>query len=141
PHETRAPRACKLGPPGSRMQDRVKAAKVGALVLAALVAAFVIWRLVDERAGTDEGYSVCARFDNAHGLITKSRVTVAGIPVGYIESIRLEGARARVDMHIDDEVELHTDASVARRSSSLLGEYLLAINPGSVDAPRLEDGD
>lgn len=123
------------------MQDRVKAAKVGALVLAALVAAFVVWRLVDERAGTDDGYSVCARFDNAHGLITKSRVTVAGIPIGYIESIRLEGARARVDMHIGDAVELHTDASVARRSSSLLGEYLLAINPGSVDAPLLQDGD
>jgi phospholipid/cholesterol/gamma-HCH transport system substrate-binding protein len=122
------------------MQDRVKAAKVGALVLAALVGAFVVWRLVDERSGTDGGYRVCARFENAHGLITKSRVTVAGIPVGYIDSIRLEGNRARVDMQIEDRVQLHRDATVSRRSASLLGEYLLAVNPGSVDAPRVRDG-
>lgn len=123
------------------MQDRVKAAKVGALVVAALVAAFVVWRLVDERSGAGGGYRVCAYFDNAHGLIAKSRVTVAGIPVGYIDAIRLEGARARVDMHIEDRVTLHRDASVARRSASLLGEYLLAINPGGPDAPPLEDGE
>ncbi len=123
------------------MQDKVKAAKVGALLVAALVAAFVVWRLVDERSGTEQGYRICARFDNAHGLITKSRVTVAGIRVGYIDSIRLEGARARVDMRIDPQVQLHTDATVARRSASLLGEYILAVNPGSVDAPQLNDGD
>lgn len=123
------------------MRDRVKAAKVGALVVAALVAAFVVWRLVDERASTDDGYQVCAYFDNAHGLITKSRVTVAGIPVGYIESIRLEGSRARVDMFIEQQVQLHGNATIARRSASLLGEYLLAINPGNVDQPRLSDGE
>jgi phospholipid/cholesterol/gamma-HCH transport system substrate-binding protein len=106
-----------------------------------LVAALVVWRLVDERSGSQSGYRVCARFDNAHGLITKSRVTVAGISVGSIDSIRLEGARARVDMRIDDAVELHRDASVARRSASLLGEYILAVNPGSIDAPRLRDGE
>src|SRR6185503_12307320 len=123
------------------MRDRVKAAKVGALVIAALVAAFVVWRLVDERSNTGEGYRVCARFENAHGLINKSRVTVAGIPIGYIDRIRLERSRARIDMVIENQVELHRDASVARRSASLLGEYLLAINPGSVDQPRLGDGD
>jgi phospholipid/cholesterol/gamma-HCH transport system substrate-binding protein len=123
------------------MRDRVKAAKVGALVLVGLIAALVVWRLVDERGGGEGGYRVCARFANAHGLITKSRVTVAGIPVGYIDGIRLEGNQARVDMHIDDEVHLHRDASVARRSASLLGEYLLAVQPGSPDQPRLRDGE
>ncbi|HJL16039.1 MAG TPA: MlaD family protein [Sandaracinaceae bacterium LLY-WYZ-13_1] len=123
------------------MGDRVKAAKVGTLVVAALVAAFVVWRLVDERAGTDDGYRVCAVFDNAHGLITKSRVTVAGIPVGYIESIELQGARARVDMTIENQVELYENARIERRSASLLGEYILAINPGDPSAPRLEGGE
>ncbi|MFK7990364.1 MAG: MlaD family protein [Sandaracinaceae bacterium] len=123
------------------MGDRVKTAKVGALVVAAVVAALVVWRLVDERASTTEGYRVYALFGNAHGLITKSRVTVAGIPVGYIDNIQLEGSQARVDMVIQSDVELHTDATVARRSASLLGEYILAINPGGVDEPDLGDGD
>ena len=122
------------------MGDRVKAAKVGALVIAAVVAAFVIWRLVDERAGTDDGRRVCAVFDNAHGLITKSRVTIAGIPVGYIESIELEGARARVEMTIEDRVELFENAQIERRSASLLGEYILAIDPGNATADPLPAG-
>ena len=100
----------------------------------------MVWRLVDEQTSAEGSYAVCARFDNAQGLITKSRVTVAGIPVGYIDRIRLEGARARVDMVIDEGVELHQDATIARRSASLLGEYILAVNPGSVDESVLEDG-
>jgi phospholipid/cholesterol/gamma-HCH transport system substrate-binding protein len=44
-------------------------------------------------------------------------------------------------MHIEPEVQLHQDATIARRSSSLLGEYLLAINPGSPDMPLLHDGE
>ncbi|MBZ0120899.1 MAG: MlaD family protein, partial [Sandaracinaceae bacterium] len=123
------------------MRDTVKAAKVGALVLAALVGAFIVWRLVDERSSSQGGYRVWALFDNAQGLITKSRVTVAGIPVGYIDSIRLQGSKARVDMVINDDVALYDDATVSRRSASLLGEYLLAIHPGAEPERRLVDGD
>ncbi len=123
------------------MQDTVRAARVGALVVAAAVASLVIWRLVDERSGTQDGYQVHALFDNAQGLINKSRVTVAGIPVGYIDDIRLEGARARVDIVMDPDVPLYEDAMVARRSASLLGEYVLAINPGDPERDRLESGD
>ena len=69
------------------MGDRVKAAKVGALVIAAVVAAFVIWRLVDERAGTDDGRRVCAVFDNV--------VTIRGIRCIAISSSRRPGLHSR----------------------------------------------
>lgn len=123
------------------MRDQLKAARVGALVVAALVAAFFLYTLVDESSSRGEGYRVFAIFDDAQGLITKSRVTIAGITVGRIESIRLEGARARVDMVIDGEVALYEDASVRKVSASLLGESLLAINPGTPTQRRLVDGD
>ncbi|AKF06375.1 MlaD family protein [Sandaracinus amylolyticus] len=123
------------------MRDQLKAARVGALVVAALVAAFLVYRAVDESSTRGGGYRVYALFNDAQGLITKSRVTIAGITVGRIERITLQGAQARVDMVIDDEVELYEDASVRRVSASLLGEYLLAIHPGTATQPRLEDGD
>jgi phospholipid/cholesterol/gamma-HCH transport system substrate-binding protein len=146
------------------MGDRVKAAKVGALVIAAIVGALVVWRLVDERAGAQEGYQVYAYLNNAHGLITKSRVTVAGLPVGYLDSIELatitrEELRcgrgperedddemvtvARVNVTMDDDVQLYEDATISRRSASLLGEFILAITPGTPgpDAEELEQGD
>ncbi|UJR81007.1 MlaD family protein [Sandaracinus amylolyticus] len=123
------------------MRDQLKAARVGALVVAALVAAFLVYRAVDESSSRGGGYRVYALFNDAQGLITKSRVTIAGITVGRIERITLQGAQARVDMVIDDDVELYEDASVRRVSASLLGEYLLAIHPGTPTQPRLHDGD
>lgn len=145
------------------MGDKVKAARVGALLLAALVGAFVIWRLVDEGASSRGGYRVYAYLENAHGLITKSRVTVAGLPVGTIDSIRLqevpisdlpcEGTSdprlesdaivtvARVDLIMHTDVSLYEDATVSRRSASLLGEYVMALHPGDPTLSRLVDGD
>lgn len=145
------------------MGDRVKAAKVGALVIAAIVGAFVVWRLVDERSQTSQGYRVYAYLENAHGLITKSRVTVAGLPVGYLDSIELatiergdmrcpggeerEGddeqiTVARVNVVVENDVELYEDASISRRSASLLGEFILAITPGTPgEDNRIGDGD
>jgi phospholipid/cholesterol/gamma-HCH transport system substrate-binding protein len=112
-------------------KEAVQAAKVGALVVAALVAAFLLYRAVDETSTRGDGYRVYAMMDNAQGLITKSRVTIAGISVGRIESIRLEGRQARIDIQMDEGVALYEDATVQRTSASLLGEYLLAIAPGT----------
>jgi phospholipid/cholesterol/gamma-HCH transport system substrate-binding protein len=123
------------------MRDTWRAAKVGIMVVAGLVAIFLVYRYVEETAGGGEGNMVCAMFDDAQGLIPKSRVVIAGIPVGQIEDIYLEGNRARVDMMIDESVELHADSSVAMRSVSILGESILVINPGSVDEPRLAAGE
>jgi phospholipid/cholesterol/gamma-HCH transport system substrate-binding protein len=123
------------------LRDTVQAAKVGALVLAALVAAFLLYRAVDERSSGGDGYRVYAMFDDASGLITKSRVTIAGISVGSIDSIRLVDGRARVDMTIHDDVQIFEDSGIRRISASLLGEYLLAITPGTPGGRQLVDGD
>jgi phospholipid/cholesterol/gamma-HCH transport system substrate-binding protein len=123
------------------MRDQINAAKVGALVVAAIVAAFLLWRAVDETSARGHGYRVFARMRDASGLITKSRVTIAGIHVGQIDRISLEGDRARVDIQIDEGVALYEDARVRRESASLLGEYLLAIHPGTSTEPQLVDGD
>lgn len=122
------------------LKETVQAAKVGALVVGVLVLAFFFYRAVDESSTRGDGYHVHATFADAQGLITKSRVTIAGISVGRIDSIRLEGGRARVDMIIDQGVELHDSASIRKVSASLLGEFLLAINPG-VEGRVLVDGD
>ena len=88
----------------------IQSAKVGALVVAALVAAFLLYRAVDETTPRGGGYRVYALMGNAQGLITKSRVTIAGISIGRIEDIRLEGEMARIDIQIDEGVALYEDA-------------------------------
>jgi phospholipid/cholesterol/gamma-HCH transport system substrate-binding protein len=122
------------------MRETYNAAKVGLLVLVTVAVSIAIYRFVDEGQSGDEGYRVYAIFDDVQGLVPKSRVLIAGIPIGTIESIRLEGARARVDLFINDDVTLYENATVGQRSASLLGETLLVIRPGGPPAPELEDG-
>lgn len=122
------------------MKETWKAAKVGVFVVVALVATYLSYRLIEERRAGAEGYRVWAIFDDAQGLADKSRVLVAGIQVGYIESIRLWGSRARVDLHMEKEVKLYTDASIAKRSASILGESILVIDPGTRGREVLRDG-
>jgi phospholipid/cholesterol/gamma-HCH transport system substrate-binding protein len=123
------------------MRDTWNAAKVGLMIVAGVLALVAIYFFVEERAGRDRGYRVYALFDDAQGLVTKSRVVIAGIPVGYIDRIGLEDHKARVDLYIEPDIVLYEDARAAKRTVSLLGESIIAIHPGSQEHPRLEDGD
>ncbi|MDH4283406.1 MAG: MlaD family protein, partial [Myxococcales bacterium] len=122
------------------MRETWNAARVGLMVVVGLITTYAIYRYVDERSSTDSGYGVYAYFDDVQGLIAKSRVLVAGIPVGYISSIRLEGTRARVDLRIEAQLTLYEDARVTMRSLSLLGERVLVIRPGTLGLPVIPDG-
>ncbi|MBW2546544.1 MAG: MCE family protein, partial [Deltaproteobacteria bacterium] len=122
------------------MRESWNAARVGLMVVLGLVVTFAVYRYVDERSDSDSGYGVYAYFDDVQGLVAKSRVLVAGIPVGYISSIRLEGARARVDLRVKGSLTLYEDARVTMKSLSLLGERALIIYPGTQGLPEIEDG-
>ena len=123
------------------MSDLSKSVRVGALVLATLVGVAMAVRFVDEGIGAGSGYRVHALFDDAQGLVPKSRVVIAGISVGTIESIRLQDGRARVDIRIREDIALGPEATVAQRRASILGETLLTISPGARAEPRLGEGD
>jgi phospholipid/cholesterol/gamma-HCH transport system substrate-binding protein len=122
------------------MRETWNAARVGLMVVLGLVVTFAVYRYVDERSSTDSGYGVYAYFGDVQGLVAKSRVLVAGIPVGYISSIRLDGTRARVDLRIEGHLTLYEDARVTMRSLSLLGERALILHPGTPGKPVIPDG-
>ena len=122
------------------MRETWNAARVGLMVVLGLAVTFAVYRYVDERSATESGYGVYAYFDDVQGLVAKSRVLVAGIPVGYISSIRLDGDRARVDLRIEGEIKLYEDARVTMRSLSLLGERVLVVRPGTPGLPEIPDG-
>lgn len=113
------------------MRNLSSAFKVGLLLLVALLAAGGLYRFVVLRASGGNGYKVYALFRDASGLVPRSRVTMAGIAIGTIESIRLEHGMARVDLLINRDVQLFDDATVSRRASSLLGEFNVVVAPGT----------
>ncbi len=117
------------------------AAKVGAFAFVTLVAGFLIYRFVSKSSRAGKGYVVYALMADAGGIAKLSQVRVAGIPVGAVQSVKLDHDRARIDIGINPDVKLYKDATVSKVASSLLGEYYLAIAPGAEGGPELKDGD
>jgi phospholipid/cholesterol/gamma-HCH transport system substrate-binding protein len=116
-------------------------AKVGAFAVATLVAAILIYRFVSKSGSAGSGYRVYAIMADATGVAQRSQVRIAGIPVGVVESVKLDHGRARVDVKIKPDVPLYEDALVAKVSTSLLGEYFLSLSPGTEGKRELKDGD
>jgi phospholipid/cholesterol/gamma-HCH transport system substrate-binding protein len=87
------------------------------------------------------GYTVHAYIKDATGLATRSRVTIAGIAVGTLDSIKLENGEARLNIKVKDDVALFDNATLGKKSASLLGESVVVLTPGTSDRVKLHDGD
>jgi phospholipid/cholesterol/gamma-HCH transport system substrate-binding protein len=117
------------------------AAKVGAFAFVTLVAGLLIYRFVSKSARSGGGLAVYALMADASGVAKLSQIRIAGIPMGSVQSVKLDHDRARIDISIAPDVKLYQDATVSKVASSLLGEYYLAITPGTEGRPELKDGD
>jgi len=101
-------------------------------VLAAGVAFIAFFTFTRKsQLGKSDSIAVYALFRDASGLGAKSRVQTAGISIGEIADIRLEGTRARVTLRVRKDLPLHADASIAKRSESMLGDYMLDLVPAA----------
>jgi phospholipid/cholesterol/gamma-HCH transport system substrate-binding protein len=123
------------------MEARSQAAKVGLFVLLTGAAAYGIYRFVSPQVSGTEGYTVHAYIHDATGLATRSRVTIAGIPVGTLESIKLENGQARLDVKVRKDIALYENGTLGKKSASLLGESVIVLTTGEAPSPRLHDGD
>jgi len=88
------------------------------------------------------GYHVTAEFDNVGDLKTGSPVTMAGVRIGEVESIRFDpdSYKAVATLRIDpkfDRIPDDSDASV--QTQGLLGGKYIGIGPGGSDT-YLKDG-
>jgi phospholipid/cholesterol/gamma-HCH transport system substrate-binding protein len=123
------------------MSRGTQAAKVGLFVALTGAAAYGVYRFVSPQVGAGSGYSVHAYIPDATGLATRSRVTIAGIPVGSLESIKLEKGEARLDVRMRPDVVLYENATLGKKATSLLGEAAIVLTPGTSDRRQLHDGD
>lgn len=75
---------------------------------------------------------------DAAGLDTGDEVQVAGMTVGSVRDIALDGDRVRVRFDIDTDVDLGADTSAQIKTDSILGRRALAVY--SDGRGELEDG-
>jgi len=82
-----------------------------------------------------------AHFDDIGGLTDRSPVRLAGVTVGRVTEIELdEDLRAKVTLRVNRDVSLSVDTAAAIRTSGLLGDQFVALEPGAEDE-TLQDGE
>lgn len=120
-----------------------KELQVGAaLVLAILIFLFGVryFQGIPVFSGT---YDLFTTFDNAGGLVSGNPVTVNGVNVGLVKEVGLaDGSQsARVRFQVDKGTEIPEGSTASVAGIAALGSVQLAISPGPVTNPLLEDGD
>ncbi len=112
---------------------------VGLLLLTAgAAAAFMALQVGALDAWGQDRIRLTVPMVDAAGLKEADEVTIAGVSVGQIESLGVDGSLAIATLTVDRAAGIRADAVIRVRQRSLLGEKYLEVEPGS-GAP-LEDG-
>ncbi len=112
------------------MKNVSNAVKVGILVLLVTIGGYATFKSVGERASGDDDYKLKVQLRDASGLPEGSRVVIAGLPVGEIDDLAIQGRYALLTMKLRD-IPIYDNAIAMKKSSSLLGDYYIEIDPGT----------
>ncbi len=91
---------------------------------------------------TDKGYMLTANFQNIDGIAKGADVKLAGIKVGFVDSLSLEDNTyyAILNLKVNEGVNIPKDSSAIVSSSGLLGGKYIRINPGASDDNFVDGG-
>jgi phospholipid/cholesterol/gamma-HCH transport system substrate-binding protein len=104
------------------------------LVGAALVVVFGQFRFTSSN-------SYHATFDNASRLKTGDDVRIAGIPVGSVKDIRLDGNnKVDVTFTVDKRFQMYTSTEAAIRYLNLVGDRYLEVKSGEGELRKIGPG-
>ncbi|HEX2056520.1 MAG TPA: outer membrane lipid asymmetry maintenance protein MlaD [Nitrospiraceae bacterium] len=87
-----------------------------------------------------DNYVVEAEFTSASGLKSGASVEIAGVEVGRVKGITLQGDRAMVALAIQDGVKLYTDSIASIKTRGIIGDKYVALSLGGGGDP-LKPGD
>lgn len=91
----------------------------------------------------NSGYRVSAKFDNIGDLKEGSPVTMAGVRIGRVESIRFDPKdfKAAVVLRIEDQYSaIPEDSDASIQTAGLLGGKYIGIGPGGSETFLQEGG-
>ncbi len=108
---------------------------IGLIVLAYFILKVEKWQLFGPR-----GERVQAAFASVAGLDDQASVRVAGVRVGRVDGIGLEGGQAIVTLLLERPVELRQGASAKISNLGILGDKFVVLDPGPPGAPPLQAG-
>jgi phospholipid/cholesterol/gamma-HCH transport system substrate-binding protein len=104
------------------------------LVVTAVTLTWFVTSTSKDQFSERDTYELYADFTDASGIRWKTRVQIAGIDVGKIQSIELEPVNgrlvARVKILLLNQFDVYANAEIRKAAESLLGDYRLDVDPG-----------
>jgi phospholipid/cholesterol/gamma-HCH transport system substrate-binding protein len=113
---------------------RMVAAAVGVMVMTSSCALVGI-------ATECDGTEVIGKFEQVGDLVKNSNVQSSDVVVGSVKDIDLQGWNAQVTMCLKPGEKVPTQVRAVIRTTSLLGEKFVDLQPQALTGPYLEDGD
>jgi phospholipid/cholesterol/gamma-HCH transport system substrate-binding protein len=119
----------------SRSSRRAALVVIYALAVV-LVIAFALWWVTMGPSGT----KITAYFTKAVGVYSGSEVKVLGVGVGRIDSVTPRGDRVKVEMTVDDGVEIPANAQAVVVAPSLVSDRYVQLTPAYETGPLMKSG-
>jgi phospholipid/cholesterol/gamma-HCH transport system substrate-binding protein len=108
---------------------------VGVFVLAGIAAvAYLSFSVGGLSLRSNGGFILYAGFDQIGGLKPRAKVEISGVRVGQVEAITLdEDLRARVELDLQQGLELPIDTTASIVTAGLLGDQYISLQIGGED--------
>ena len=103
------------------------------LLLGILCLAYISINLGQMELFGVKGYRIYAIFDKIGGVKSGSVVEIAGVKVGKVENIGLDGYQAKLVLKIDKGIKIQDDSIASIKTKGLIGEKYVQIAPGGSD--------
>lgn len=106
--------------------------KVGIMILVGILILFYMsFRIGKYGVFGESGYDLNVSFRNATGLDVRTPVKIAGVEVGRIKKISLDGFNALAIVTLKESVKIPVDSKVLMRTHGILGDKFIEIVPGN----------
>ena len=114
--------------------------KVGVFAtLCLVILAVLVWKIEDLNPFAVKGQRLDAVFPSVAGLDDKASVRVAGVRVGRVDGVGLQGTQARISLALDKPIPLTVGTQARIANLGLLGEKYVELVPGPPGAPPLPE--
>lgn len=113
--------------------------KVAIFTTISVILTSIVFSSLLDVSGSSTG-TYTAEFTNASGLQPGDTVRIAGVEVGKVAAVTLEGDHAAVTFSVDSDQHLTTTTRAAIHFENLLGQRFLAILPGAAGSAPLAPG-
>lgn len=114
--------------------------RLGLFAALVVIAALIIMETLGGTNLFQRGYQISALFDTVQALKVGDSVKMAGVEIGRVQKIAIEGEKVRVTMKLNSGTVVKTDSQASIKFTGLMGQNYVSLTFGTAGAPQALSG-